>query len=164
MAAFRERLRQFREAGIRPSPDDYAFARELLDNDRLYELFAAQEPRDVLHGVRTARWLVRRHHTDRDLLLAALLHDVGKGAQRTRDRVAWVLAQTARIETVAAKANSRFELRRALDRTARHAHTGAVILREAGAPERVVELTRLHHVRTTQNGMLTLLQAADAAS
>ena len=48
--------------------------------------------------------------------------------------------------------------------TANNAATGAAMLRQAGASPRVVELTESHHVPATQDGMLTLLIAADAAS
>lgn len=158
-----ERLRQFRNAGVRPTRDDYAFAREWLVDDRLFELFAQQEPRDIVHAVRTAQWLQSRGHTERDLMLAALLHDIGKGEQRTRDRVAWVVAQALRLEDVAAADRSKVAMRRALARSADHAAVGAVLLREAGAPAAVVEYTLLHHDPVVEDGMLALLQAADAA-
>lgn len=159
-----ERVRQFREAGQRPEPADYALAREILGHGELYALFAAQEPRDVVHAVKTARWLVERGIRDETLLMAALLHDVGKGAQRTRDRVGWVVAKTAGLGGLMASAGSRWELRRAMARTACHADVGAAMLEAAGASERVVAWTRLHHERAGQDDMLRMLQAADAAS
>ena len=164
MGALDDRVRQFREAGQQPAPADYAFARKLLPRDELYELFVLQEPRDIVHAVRTARWLIDRNERDPELLMAALLHDIGKGHQRTRDRVGWVLAGTLGIGERFAAHESRLAIRRAAARSAEHAAAGAEMLRRAGAPPLVIELTLLHHDPHAANGMLKLLQAADAAS
>lgn len=164
MDVLRQRVRQLREAGAIPSPDDFQLARDLLEDEALFALFARQEPRDVVHAANTARWLLARGHEDPALLQAALLHDVGKGRQRTRDRVAWVAADTARLHAWLADPDSRLEMRRALARTRDHSVTGAAWLTEAGADSRVIELTRLHHGPPGDDAMLALLQAADAAS
>jgi putative nucleotidyltransferase with HDIG domain len=138
-------------------------AREYLDGE-LLRLFLAQHPRDVVHGIGTARWLLDRGHNDRDLVVVGLVHDVGKGHQRRLDRAAWVLAQrTGRTKTLASR-ESRFELLRAAARTAKHSQSGAELLRAAGASERVVDLTRRHHEPHGNDPVLALLQQADAAS
>jgi putative nucleotidyltransferase with HDIG domain len=164
MDVFRQRIRQFREAGHVPTPADYALARDILGEGPLFDLFAEQTPRDILHSVNTARWLLERNHHDPGLLAAALLHDIGKGRQRTRDRVAWVVAQELRIATLAPNGRSRLELRRALQRSRDHTAIGASLLEAAGAPADVVELTLLHHGDAGANAMLRVLQEADAAS
>jgi putative nucleotidyltransferase with HDIG domain len=164
MGTVLHRLRQFREASAEPTPAELALAREICRPERLFELFAAQDPRDMVHGVRTAQWLIDRGHDDSLLLMAALLHDIGKGRQRTRDRVAWVVAEATHAGGWLASAESRFAMRQALARSAKHSAVGAAMLRDAGAPDGVVELTRLHHDPPGQNGMLAILQAADAAS
>lgn len=159
----RQRIRQFLAAKVRPSDSDYALARGVLD-DKLYALFCTQHPRDIVHSARTARWLLERGHDDSSLLIAALLHDVGKGPQRRRDRVAWVLAQSAGLSRRAPNAGSRWEMRRALERSASHSKTSAELMREAGAPERAVELTQSHHDASPTDPVLALLQQADAAN
>lgn len=85
------RTRQFAGAGREPSDADFALAREQLP-PALFALFARQHPRDIVHAAATARWLLTRGYSQPDLVLAALLHDVGKGEQRRIDRVVYVLA------------------------------------------------------------------------
>ena len=158
-----DRVRQVREASIGPDAADLALAREFLAGD-LLALFGAQEPRDQRHSASTTRWLIEHGHaSDHDLLVAALLHDAGKGAQRTRDRIVHVLTEWLPEPIVAAEA-SRFEMRRALARSRTHSERGAELLVAAGASPRVVELTRLHHRPAGQDAMLALLQRADAAT
>jgi len=164
MGGIRDRVRQFREANLAPGPDDLALARHVIGDGALLELFLRQTPRDIRHAAATARWLTGRGHLEDELVTAALLHDVGKGMQRRCDRVAWVIAQGLRLERVAASADSGLECRRAMARTANHAVNGAELLASAGAPARVVDLTRRHHSAPEGDAMLALLQAADAAS
>lgn len=158
-----QRLRQFLEASRLPGESEYAFARAHLE-PALYALFCGQHPRDIVHSVATARWLLERGHGDPDLVAAALLHDIGKGQQRRRDRVAWVLLSATGLGSAAADAGSRLEIRRALQRTRTHAAAGAEALARAGACERVIDLTRRHHDASNGDPVLALLQAADAAS
>ena len=159
----RQRVRQFREATARPTNADLTLARTYLDGT-LLDLFQGQEPRDVVHGVRTARWLLDRGHADRELLQAALLHDVGKGNQRTRDRVAYVVAARMRLAGTLARRGTATRMAQAVGRSLRHSDVGAMLLEQAGASPRVVALTRLHHSEPGGDGMLALLQEADAAS
>lgn len=164
MGAISDRVRQFREAKVPPEPADFALAREYLGQGPLLELFELQTPRDVRHAAGTARWLVERGHADRDLIVAALLHDVGKGEQRRWDRVSWVVARRVGLGTVSASTTSRFAVRRAMARTANHAVEGARMTEAAGAPKRVVDLIARHHMAPRADAMLGLLHAADAAS
>ena len=158
-----DRVRQVREASIPPDAADLTLAREVLSGD-LLSLYHAQEPRDQRHSARTARWLIERGHDgEHDLLVAALLHDAGKGEQRTRDRIAHVMTEWLPDPVVADEA-SRFEMRRALARSRAHGELGADLLMAAGASPRVIELTRLHHQPPRQDAMLALLQRADAAT
>jgi len=158
-----DRIRQFREAGIQPCDADFDLGRARLAPP-LFDLFAAQHPRDVVHSANTARWLLDRGHDDPDLITAALLHDIGKGHQRPMDRSIYVLAGHAGLARALASPGSRFELRRAVARTLTHSESGAARLRDAGAAAQVVALTARHHGPAGDDRMLALLQQADAAS
>jgi putative nucleotidyltransferase with HDIG domain len=158
-----ERIRQFREHHLAPGEAERRLAGHYLASP-LTGAFFAQEPRDVLHSANTARWLLDRGHDDATLIQAALLHDIGKGAQRRRDRVVHVLLSAAHASHLAASGNSRFEVRRALARTATHAAAGAEQLALLGVEPRVVELVRRHHDPANGDAMLELLQLADAAT
>jgi putative nucleotidyltransferase with HDIG domain len=157
------RVRQFREAKKPPSPGDFALAEAHLSGP-LLDLFRRQHPRDIVHAAATARWLIERGHNDPDLLTAALLHDIGKGHQRRRDRAGYVLASAVRGAKLLASQDSRFELRRAVARSLSHAESGAGALTAVGASPRVVDLTLRHHSPPGSDTMLALLQEADAAS
>lgn len=157
------RLRQFLAAGATPGEDDLALARSWLDG-QLLTLFFAQHPRDIVHSAGTARWLLDRGHDSRDVIEAALLHDIAKGEQRRADRIAYVLAGRAGLARKLAAPGSRRALRRAVARSVTHAGVGAAQLVVAGAGERVVELTRLHHAAAGGDPVVALLQQADAAN
>lgn len=159
----RHRFRQFRDATTLPSPADYDFARTHLPGP-MFDLFAAQHPRDIVHSTGTARWLISHGEPDPNVIAAALLHDIGKGPQRRVDRVAFVLAGHLGLAHIAAGRASRFELRRAIARSADHSESGARILAAAGASARVVNLTRFHHAPPHGDPVLALLQQADAAN
>jgi predicted HD phosphohydrolase len=159
----RDRIRQWLTATDLPSKEDFAFAREVLD-DPLYALFVRQHPRDVLHGVRTAWWLIDRGYEDYDLVTAALVHDIAKGAQRRRDRVAYVVASDLGIARWVAEPRSQYEVRRAVARSLVHSERGAAMLERAGASEAVISLTLLHHSDPGDDPVLALLQQADAAT
>ncbi len=159
----RQRARQFFDHDVEPGPADRALAAHYLD-PMLVELFFAQESRDVVHAANTARWLLDRGHDNRDLIQAALLHDIGKGAQRRRDRVAHVVANVARVGRYVADPGSPVEMRRALARARGHAHAGAAMLAERGVDAHVVELVKMHHEGAREDGMLRLLQEADSAT
>ncbi len=157
------RIRQFATAGRPPTLGDYDLGRRWL-LPFLFELFAAQHPRDIAHTAATARWLIDRGHDDQDTIQAALLHDVGKGDQRRIDRASSVLARASRLEWLVASEGSRLPLRRAVARTRSHAEAGASALEAAGAPLRVIELTRRHHDPPGPDPVLALLQEADTAT
>lgn len=159
-----DRVRQFREASLGPSAEDLAVARDYLSPARL-ALFEGQAPRDQRHSAGTARWLLERgHDDDHDLLVAALLHDIGKGQQRTRDRVAHVVAGWFHVGALVAAEGSAIAMRAAIARSRTHSELGAEAMAAVRAPERAIELTRLHHRDPGANAMLALLQRADAAT
>lgn len=158
-----QRVTQFRDAGAQPTERDLAFASARL-TPGAFKLFLAQHPRDIVHSVNTARWLVSRGYDNADLLAAALLHDVGKGHQRRLDRVAYVVSEWLNLERLAGDHRSRSEIRRALARSRDHSEAGAQLVREAGVSERIIELILNHHAEADGDAMLALLQQADAAN
>jgi len=159
----RQRIRQFFEASRAPATSDLAFAREHLPGN-LWPLFLGQTPRDQLHSINAARYLLRHGHAEPDLIAAALVHDIGKGQQRRVDRVVYVLATAAGTVDRLADRGSRLEWRRAVARSLHHSEAGAAMLEAAGASPAIVDLVRRHHAREVQDAMLTALQGADAAT
>jgi hypothetical protein len=140
------RVRQFL-AGFRGwlEPGEIGEVRTLLAA-REIDLFVRMQGRDQKHSFRVLRWLERsaaeRHvPLPRELVVAALLHDVGKGHLATWHRVAFVL-----LNACAPHLAPRLERERgggwrnALWRLRHHARLGADRLAAAGCSPRVVAL------------------------
>lgn len=146
------------------SPEEIATVRALL-SERELACFMAMESRDRRHSVDMVHWLNRNTSPSRELLAAALLHDVGKGRLLVWDRVGFVLLGAlpgGLRDGVARSEGGRF--RAAIWRLGRHAELGAARLAEVGAPPRVVALVA-RHTQPDPGGdeELTWLLAADAA-
>ena len=114
-------------------------------------LFDAMEPSDRHHAVRTLRWLDRRPAVagrpvapGRDVRVAALLHDVGKGRLVLWHRVVYVLLGALSRGLLERLCRRGHGARGALWRLRHHARLGAVLLSEAGSAPRVVELVARH--------------------
>ncbi len=128
-------------------------------------LFYTMAPRDQRHALDVLHNLERQGHDDQALLAAALLHDVGKGAIRLWQRVAFVLLKAASprlLERAASQDGSPW--RRALWRSLHHAELGAALAEASGAPAETVRLVRMHGERATGDPLLALLQEADEAA
>ncbi len=140
----RYRGRQF-FGSLRPRVDDTARneAYALL-NPGERALFESMTLRDQQHGLDVYTRLRDQGHGERDLLVAALLHDVGKGRIALWHRVTYVV-----LENVAPGALARLVRpgdgpgwREALYRCLHHPELGARLAAEAGSSQRVVELIR----------------------
>ena len=158
------RARQLRRTlapGI--TTDDLREAQSVLGGD-LYALFAAMQPADQRHCLDVHRQLRSEGEDDPDVLVAALIHDAGKGGDaarriRTWHRVAYVVLGTLPPG--------------ALDRIVRgdgglahlHRHGEATLrlVRRAGASERIVRLLEVMEARRGGNPRAARLLAADDA-
>ncbi|MDP2328320.1 MAG: HD domain-containing protein [Dehalococcoidia bacterium] len=140
----RYRVYQFTR-GLHPhlAPGEVAEVRGLLRPEE-FRLFLHAEPRDRRHSLDLYRLLVAEDASPA-MLVAALVHDVGKGRVATWHRVAFVVLNGVSPRLVsAAAAESGAGWRRALWRLQHHAALGAQALEAAGADVRVVELVRAH--------------------
>jgi hypothetical protein len=138
---------------------DEAFA---LLNERERALFSSMTRRDQQHCLAVYRRLRDGGHDERDLLVAALLHDAGKGEVALWHRVAYVLLEAsapALLERAAARDARGY--RGALYRLRHHPEIGAALAREAGSPERAVRLIRAGGDAPAE--LLAALEAADEA-
>lgn len=104
-------------------------------------LFDRMHVADRRHGLDVVRSLRADGVAERDVLVAGLLHDAGKGATGIVPRIVhslgqafggWVVAVARRIPGMPA----------ALERLRVHAETSAELARAAGCSERTVELIR----------------------
>lgn len=144
---------------LRPQidPGDLDFAREVLSEAEA-GLFFAMERRDQRHALEVAMRL-RRGTDDRSLLVAALLHDCGKGSVPVWLRILNVVSPSM-TGLLAAEGRG---WRGAAHRLRHHAELGAVKAHEARCLEMTVRL--IHgHVEPDDAWRHALLQAADDAS
>lgn len=150
----------------RPDADVDATLQTLLSGAH-WELMKRLTPPDRAHALRVHRELVRRGLLDRDLLQAALLHDVGKADDRNRvtlfHRTLNVLAGK-----IAPNALERFACRggwigHGVHLARRHPTLGAELARQTGASQRTCWLIA-HHDDGTISGdsALRALQEIDA--
>jgi hypothetical protein len=125
-----------------------------------FRLFAAMEKRDQRHAIAVMNRLRAMGADDPDLIVAALLHDCGKGSVFVWLRVAKVLSPSV-IRVVGSHSSPGW--RGSAYRLTHHAQIGAVMAEAAGVSERAVALIRgdadPRHAPT-----LALLIAADDAS
>ena len=136
-----------------PAPDDALLARWLNPAER--RLFRVMTRHDQRHSAHLARRLLDGGATDRDLIAAALLHDVGKagsatapGRVRLTDRVARVLLRRWAPDTLARFNRSpRSRPLRGLYLAEHHAAVGAEVAGAAGASPRTVWLIAHHDDR-----------------
>ncbi len=154
------RSRQF-FGSVRPRVDEalreQAFA---LLNDSQRTLFSLMTTRDQQHCLNVYNALRDNGHEDADLLVAALLHDAGKGTIELWHRVAFVVLEATsprQLDRFARPGGGR-DWREALYRCRNHAQLGADLAREAGSSDRVAGLISEH---TPEDRQLAALKAAD---
>jgi len=125
-------------------------------------LYDAQPAGDRRHGLDVVATLRAGGSSDRDLLVAGLLHDCGKGRSvRLPHRVVWSLGERygRRIEGFFRPLPT---FGAGLDGLRDHAARSAILAERAGCGERCVELIRNQEAPTDESGRLLL--AADEAN
>src|SRR5688572_12010188 len=140
-AWWRNRVRQFvRYLTGRVAPKDREALATWLTPAQL-RLFNEMHRADQRHGLDVVTVLRTAGHLDRDLLLAGLLHDAGKGRDlRVWHRVAWALADRhARVTPVFVRVPT---FKSAFATMAAHAERSAELALAAGCTERTADLIR----------------------
>lgn len=141
---------------------DHAILEDLLP-PRGRDLFATMTINDQRHSLTVYRALLARGCTDRELLVAALLHDSGKGAGRVpfwvRPPVVLLRAFAPRMLRWLTRDNPSW-WRRPFYASWQHAVVGADLAAAAGLSERTVLLIRTHH---QPDGPAAELHAVDDA-
>jgi putative nucleotidyltransferase with HDIG domain len=164
------RVRQFAQAvgaWIRPPDIEQAWAGPYLPA-QAQRLFRAMPRYDQQHALKVFHTLQLEGHIDRDLLAAALLHDVGKtlpreGRLRLWHRVAVVLMRAflpGLLERIGRDQPGSW--RQPFYVQQHHAEIGAELARQTGCSPVTVDLIRRHESPSEQEDeLLAALQAAD---
>jgi hypothetical protein len=175
LSRVRYRVRQFQHAlWSAADPEGLEQARSILTPAQL-ALFAGMQASEQAHALSVCRQLVDHGETLPDLLVAALLHDVGKCLCPLRlwERVLIVLgkaifpAQVRRWGNLPAPVAAIRGWKRAFVVAEQHPAWGAELAVEAGASPRTVALIRHHQDRAPWKGdpeiecLLGKLQAVD---
>lgn len=165
------RGRQFWQAlTAKPTRQGMAEARQVLPGP-MYALFTRLQPSEKAHAITVLR-KVREESEDHELLVAALMHDIGKIVQplRTWERVLIVLVQQFRKLRGTQTTQTTAPWARALVIAEKHPVWGAQLVRKAGGSQTIVRLVRrhqepvLHAPKTREDRLLSILQAADNVS
>jgi len=145
---------------LRPriAPDELDFARGMLSEPEA-RLFFAMERRDQRHALEVAGRL-RGSTDDRAVLVAALLHDCGKGSVPVWLRILNVLSP-AIVGLMASSSDNGW--RGAAYRLCHHAELGAEMAQGAGCAPSTVRLIQ-GEVEPQEAWQFDLLRAADDAS
>jgi hypothetical protein len=122
------------------------------------QLYRSMTPRDQQHCLAVYAQLRENNAEDRDLLVAGMLHDCGKGKITVWHRVAFVLLDSMAPSLLRRAVAHRPES--ALYRCVHHAELGAQLARTAGSSPAVVGLIRGERA----SDQLVALRAADDES
>lgn len=156
------KTRQFRShLRARVSATERASLAAWLD-DRQLALFDSMHVADRRHGLDVVARLREAGVDDRDVLLAGLLHDCGKGHTGVVPRIVYSLGQ-AYGRWIPRSVSRLPGLRRALHRLEHHAIASASLAARAGCSDRTVDLIR-HQDEPRDVEYGEMLRLADEAS
>jgi putative nucleotidyltransferase with HDIG domain len=158
-------------AWVRSTPVDEGMIGRYLPGAAV-SLFQTMPRYDQQHALNVLGTLQEMGHEDRDLLAAALLHDVGKtagqrGALRLWHRPAVVLMRAFWPGLLDHLGQDRQgSWRRPFFVQSHHAEIGAELARRAGCSPRTAELIRLHEdpLQVTDDPLRTALRLADSVN
>jgi hypothetical protein len=155
------KVRQFRHhVSARVTTPERAALATWLRPEEL-RIFDAMHRADRRHGLDVVASLRGFGVEDRDVLVAGLLHDAGKGRTGVWPRVVWSLGE--RFGTRMLRAASMLPgMRASLERLRDHADTSARIAHAAGCSPHTVELIRNQSTPRGADG--ELLRRADEAN
>ena len=163
---FQQLLRNLRS---QPNSEMLGHAAQVLTPGQLL-LFRSMSPADQAHSLRVMQSLRQRGRSEKHLLAAALLHDVGKARHPLR---VWERALIVIIQSLSPRLADRLaqgevdSWQRPFVIAAHHPRWGAEMVDEVGGSIELIELIRSHQdePETIENGDLIkdlrVLQAAD---
>ncbi len=154
----------FKAMTTRRNPEWERIAGGYLSPEQM-ALFRRMSPHDQRHSVDVLRRLLKDGHRNEDLLVAALLHDVGKSLARLTPfhRTAWVLAGK-RLKRLECREPGRWCYPFFVQRE--HPKLGAEMASRAGCSSVCVRIIRYHHeeeppLSKGERELLAALRAAD---
>jgi len=149
-----------------PTSEQLATAKSILTDSQM-KLFSQMQASEQHHSLRVLREIQRQGETNPDLLVAALLHDVGKirFPLRLWERVFIVLGKTFFSRRVEVWGQDKPQgWARPFVVAAQHPFWGGDLALEAGTTPQAVQLIRRHQEKTsqsTEDHLLSVLQNAD---
>ena len=147
------RARQFWDAlWAKPTPEQLDLARQRLTPAQ-FELFQLLQPSEMSHALAMCERLMAQGDDDPDLLIAALLHDIGKARHPLRiwERVLIVLGQKLfPRQSIPWGSGEPQGWRRAFVVATQHPAWGAEMLAGLGTSPLVLEMVRCHQDKTPE--------------
>ena len=154
-----------------PTQTDLDMAKELLP-PKLMDLFLSMQPSEQAHSIQVCSRLIENGQESQDLLVAALLHDLGKSRHPLH---AWERVLIVIVQKLSATQLERWgkgdvqSWKRPFVVAAQHPSWGAEMAQQAGASDLTVRLILRHqeacpNFETPEDELLRCLQQIDNES